>query len=121
MIVLILRTNGTRERYEVAPDEALDKIRELIGAKVLDAVNLRDGRVMLVDDHGYAVVEVKHADYIELRPVRMLKPPNAAATALYHATCKPGTTHQIVGDAAVIRDNDLPDDLSPWSLAGVSR
>jgi len=34
-------------------------------------------------------------------------PVNAAATALYHARCLPGTTHQIVGDVVIVPDSDF--------------
>lgn len=43
----------------------------------------------------------------ELKCIRARKPVNAKATELYHAVCKPGTTHQIVGDVAIVNDEDF--------------
>jgi hypothetical protein len=81
------------------------------------AIALLEPFVMIVDDHGYETQTVEHgpgpdlhgqpaAFRTELRPVRALKPVNALATALYHANCRPGTTHQIVGDVYVAPDAD---------------
>ena len=109
MNIHIIRTDGR----EVDVEGKYSAIGKLIGAVVLDSVNLRDGRVMLVDDLGYEVEQVEAgqqqtpygmATVFERRPVRARKPVNPKATALYHAVCKPGTTHQIVGDVAIIVD-----------------
>lgn len=54
-------------------------------------MNLRDGRVMLVDDNGLAKG----------------LPRNPEATRLYHAVCRPGTTQPIVGDVAIALDEDF--------------
>jgi hypothetical protein len=54
-------------------------------------VNLRDGRVMFVDDNGIS------------KNLRV----NAKATGLYHSVCRRGTTHQIRGDVVVAFDNDF--------------
>jgi len=93
--------------------DAVPEIARLIDARTLDLVNLRDGRVMLVDDDGYEV-EVQERDpppgfavAFERVPVRAAKPVNPIATGLYHAICHPGTTHQIVGDVAIVRDEDF--------------
>jgi len=100
----IIRTDGREEHVE-APFSRIDK---LIGAKVTSTVNLRDGRVMLVDDLGYETEVVEHGQgHFELKPVRARKPFNAKATSLYHAICRPGTTHEIVGDVAIVVDAEV--------------
>lgn len=85
----VIRVSGVEEAIEGAPRIAT--IETLIGADCLDTVNLRDGRVMLVDDNG----------------ISKGLPVNPVATGLYHAVCRPGTTHQIRGDVAVVYDNDF--------------
>lgn len=50
--VEILRVSGTNETHEVGKHILIDWIQRMIGADTLDSVNLRDGRVMLVDDTG---------------------------------------------------------------------
>lgn len=114
MKVQIIRTDGREEEHEVPHDAQLwRRIEELIGAQGTDGVNLRDGRVMFVDDYGYETETVEHpatedrALVIELRCVKPLKPVNPKATAIYHAVCVPGTTHQIVGDVAIVNDKDF--------------
>lgn len=84
----IIRVDGTEE--EIVGRLDIKDIEKRINANVLDTVNLRDGRVMIVDDLGHPGG----------------KPVNPAATKLYHAVCRPGTTHTIVGDVAVVWDND---------------
>ncbi|HEY1283020.1 MAG TPA: hypothetical protein VGE96_00945 [Steroidobacteraceae bacterium] len=86
MNVHIIRTDGREERVQARFDE----IENLIGARGMDSVNLRDGRVMLVDDMGHVI-----------EPTPRI---NAKATKLYWSVCRPGTTHQIVGDVAIIVD-----------------
>ena len=63
---------------------------------------------MLVDDEGYEsrMVQVEPGLFV-MQPVRALKPVNAIATELYLSVCAPGTTHQIVGDVAVVPDEDF--------------
>lgn len=87
----LLRTDGTQTTIGFAKPNLIRECEKLIGADVLDTVNLRDGRVMLVDDLGH----------------QKGLPDNAQATALYHAICRPGTTHRIVGDAVIARDKDF--------------
>ena len=89
--VEILRANGQREEHEVGKHILLDWITRMIAAETTGSVNLRDGRVMVVDDTGL----------VDGRPV------NAAATKLYHAVCRPGTTAPICGDVAVALDEDF--------------
>lgn len=88
----IIRVTGARESVELgAPSRAIQAIQRAIGATCLDTVNLRDGNVMMVDDTGM----------IDGKPV------NPEATKLYHGICRPGTTHQICGDVAIVRDEDF--------------
>ena len=120
MTVQIIRTNGTEEIHTIEgePRFAFRAIGTLIGAETLDVVNLRDGRVMLVDDDGYDIELVDHgpgpgpgglmhAFRIERKCVRAKKPVNPEATRLYHAICHPGVTHEIVGDVAIVRDHEF--------------
>lgn len=101
MNIHIIRADGTEERVSAQ----FGDVPRLIGAAVLDTVNLRDGRVMCVDDEGYETERVNHGDgSIELRPTCARKPANAKATMLYHGVCVAGTTHQIVGDVAIVVD-----------------
>lgn len=107
MKVTIIKTDGTESVHDV---NGIRQIMELIGALALDSVNLRDGRVMFVDDNGYETVvrDNPHSPgFTELVPVKARKPVNAKATALYHAVCIPGTTHRIVGDVAIVLDADF--------------
>lgn len=117
MTITIIRCDGTEESHDVPPGGVVPAVKRLIGAETLDKVNLRDGRTMFVDDAGYEVSEAQRqagpgdrfpvgATIVSLEPVRALKPDNPKATALYHAVCLPGTTHRIVGDVAVVRDED---------------
>jgi hypothetical protein len=93
MKVQIIRTCGTIEHIDIANKKnAMDEIRQAIGAPgALDTVNLRDGRVMLVDDTG-AVTG---------------KAVNPEATRHYWGVCRRGTTHRICGDVAIARDSDF--------------
>jgi hypothetical protein len=50
MNVTIIRTDGTESQHAVS---RFHDIAPLIGAETLDTVNLRDGRVMPVDDDGW--------------------------------------------------------------------
>lgn len=89
----VIRADGSEERHEVPRFGSFRRARAMIGGCPLDTVNLRDGRVMLVDDVGH---------------LREPKPPvNEKATQLYHSVCKPGTTHQILGDVAIVVDAEI--------------
>lgn len=105
----VIRCDGTVEELP-APVSNADICR-LIGAATLDTVNLRHmGRplhVMCVDDNGYETKAVERDGVTYMVPQRARKPVNAKATALYHANCLPGTTHQIVGDVVVVPDEDF--------------
>lgn len=106
----VIRCDGTEEPLS-GPVSSIVACK-LIGAETFDVVPLRHLgqplQVMLVDDHGYETRTIERdAGHFELRPVRARKPVNAKATALYHANCQPGTTHQIVGDVVVTLDSDF--------------
>lgn len=107
--VEVIRTDGTVERHELGRGRGLlQSIYALIGCDCIDTVNLRDGRVMLVDDNGYDTKFVDHGGgRFEVVATRARKPVNPAATRLYRAICRPGTTHQIVGDVAIVLDEEF--------------
>ena len=131
MKVVVIRTTGETEAHTVVSDY-IGKVAELIGAATIDTVNIFKAPqnrgmygmrmpVMVIDDHGYDVevishgpgkmeiggVEIDAAFREERRPTRALKPENARATELYHSICKPGTDHKIVGDVAIIDDEEV--------------
>jgi hypothetical protein len=111
--VEILRVSGAHEMIEIPRGlNVMQEIAKAIGAPgALDTVNLRDGRVMLVDDAGYDTQAIeKGPGHYELKPTRARKPVNQDATQLYWTVCRPGTTHQIVGDCAVLVDRELADE-----------
>ncbi|CAB4158558.1 hypothetical protein UFOVP703_18 [uncultured Caudovirales phage] len=87
----LLKTDGTATPINRV---TISEAARLMGADTLDTVNLRDGRVLLVNDAGHE---------------RQL-PVNQAATALYHTVCRAGTTWQIRGDAIVTLDADFGGD-----------
>lgn len=91
MNITFMLVSGNEYVAETLPNRAINVIHTFLRAEVLDTVNLRDGRVMMVDDLG-------HSKGL---------PVNEKATELYHGICKPGTTHQIVGDVAIVVDADL--------------
>lgn len=86
--VTLIKTTGEESVHEVTK---WDDMYVLAGCRTFDSVNLRDGRVMMVDDVGM----------IENLPV------NPKATELYHSVCKPGTIHQIHGDVLIVQDADF--------------
>ncbi len=107
-MVEIIRTSGVHAHHTVPSGDVIPRVRRLIGAETLDTVNLRDGRVMMVDDHGYETRLVeKGPSHYATETVRPLKPDNPEATKLYHAICIPGTTHRIVGDVAIVIDSEV--------------
>ena len=94
---LIVLTDGS---FVWVPDKPTTRIVEkMIGADVLDTVTLRrggevpgkDAIVMFVDDLG----------------VSKDLPVNQKATEYYLSRCKPGTTHEIRGDVALVNDEDF--------------
>ena len=108
----IIRADGTEQ--DLPGPLPYRELAKMIDARACDTVALRHlGQplhVMLVDDYGYETETITlRPGLIEQRPVRALKPVNVKATALYHAECVPGTTHQIVGDVVVVPDDDFAD------------
>lgn len=92
------------------------EIAALIGADIMDSVTLHHlGSaplyVMCINDRGYECAtkrtEINGATQVELRPLRALLPVNHEATRLYHLNCRPGITHQIVGDVVIVPDDDF--------------
>jgi hypothetical protein len=54
LTVEIIRVDGTHETAAVDRGNWLNQIEQLIRASCVDSVDLRDGRVMFVDDLGYS-------------------------------------------------------------------
>lgn len=110
MIRKIIRTDGTEELLDTP--RTWPELQKLLGFDTFDTVHLRHlgnpRQVMLVDDYGYETETVEvFPGHIELRPTKARKPVNAKATELYLANCRPGTTHAIVGDVAIVPDEDF--------------
>ncbi len=89
MQVQILRVDGTTETITPPRHQAIKTISAALGCSTCDVVNLRDGRVMLVDDTGM----------VDGKPV------NPKATAIYHGVYS--TPYSIHGDAAIANDEDF--------------
>jgi len=86
----LIKTDGTEILLEGLHSTA--EIAKLIGAdQGMDTVRLDAGMVMFLDDIG-------HAKGLAINP---------KATALYLARCRPGTTHTIRGDVAIVPDRDF--------------
>lgn len=118
MQVEIIRTDGRKEKHTVAQ---FSDIARLIAAAGTDTVNLGKGRVMVVDDYGYEThMKSRRGMHPTLGAVtvhemvcdKALKPVNLEATKLYHSVCRPGTTHQIVGDVAILQDDELAEEAA---------
>lgn len=105
----LIRTDGTT--VDLPHPISINDICELIGAKVLDTVNLHHMghplHVMSVDDQGYESRAVTEGNHTTMVTIRALRPLNPEATRLYHLNCEPGTTHQIVGDVVICPDEDF--------------
>jgi hypothetical protein len=112
MTITILRTDGTTEQHELKHAD-MTAIKRLIGCETIDTVMLSrdaDGarEIMIVDDAGWEYEVVDHGNgRFEHKVTKARKPINVEATRRYHAICKPGTTHQIVGDVAIADDRDF--------------
>lgn len=89
----LIRADGTSE--DIPTPRTMENFAAMIGATTLTTVTMRHMgyplHVMVLDDNG-------HAKNL---------PVNAEATELYHANCKPGTTHTIRGDVVVVPDEDF--------------
>lgn len=114
MTIMILKTNGTHETYTVPAKEGIRMgvLHKLLGFDTLDVVRIGklqgSDLVMVVNDNGYVTRTVEHGrNQFELKPVVARFPINSEATKYYHAICRPGTTHQIVGDVAIFHDDDV--------------
>ena len=110
--ILIIRTDSTEQVIKRTGKGTLDKVKQAINARGLDFVRIGKADwsdlVMAVDDFGWETEGIDHGNgHLELKPVRALKPVNKKATKLYHAICVPGTTHQIVGDVAIMHDGEV--------------
>ena len=105
----VIRANGA---VELLPNPvSFREIEKLIGATCTDSVRLRHlgppTIMMIVDDNGYETRAVTKGNVTTLVPIKARKPVNDVATALYHANCVPGVTHQIVGDVVIVPDDDF--------------
>lgn len=94
MVRKIIRADGREETLD--GPTAMRSLQHLIGGNGIDVVQLRHlgprpAWVMIVDDTGF----------LDDRAV------NGKATALYHANCRPCTTHPICGDVAIVMDEDF--------------
>jgi hypothetical protein len=107
----IIRTTGARETHEVPfkGPRLLGWVYEHIGCESIDAVNLKNGQIMAVDDNGWETETIDHGDgHIELKPVWARKPINLEATKIYQALWPAGVQHhQIAGDVAICWDKDF--------------
>jgi hypothetical protein len=102
----VIRTDDSGETIKQKPTIAL--ITKVIGCEVTDSVRLQNDIVMIVADGGWKIDVVDHGTgLITLKPAPARKPVNALATELYWSVCHPGTTHQIFGDVALVRDSDF--------------
>lgn len=110
----VIRCDGSIE--ELPEPVSITQVCELIGASTLDTVALHHMgqplHVMMVDDIGYETKSIVDGNATLLVPMSARKPVNAQATALYLLNCRPGTTHQIVGDVVVVPDEDFADGSS---------
>lgn len=91
--VTVLKTDGTSQEYELPKPIRIERLQRLIGCDLFDSVNLRDGRVMLVDDTGL----------IDGKPL------NKEATKLYASVWRPELRDQlaIAGDVVIVVDEDF--------------
>lgn len=116
MDVLIIRTNGMEEKHVTTSEDAFALMREQLRADTLETINLKDGRVMFIDEDGYeiALVERKVPGFdvaLERAPVVAKKAINDKATQMYQSA--PGAAagawpnHRIVGDVAIVWDKDF--------------
>jgi hypothetical protein len=114
----IVRADGTEQLLD--RPHSVAELLVLIGAKTADSVSLRHMgyplHVMMVDDKGYDYKQVERGFHTALVARRARKPVNADATRLYHANCRPGTTHRIVGDVAIVPDSDFGSDTEGGAL-----
>ena len=113
----IIRADGTVQLLE--RPHTMRELERLLNTDGVDTVNLRHAghplMVMVVIDRGWDTEAVEDTvttngmtfQRTTMKPVRPRFAINEQATALYHANCIPGTTHQIAGDVAVVPDSDF--------------
>lgn len=89
----IIRTSGAVEEIAGADPLTYAEVADLIGATMLDVVNLRDGRMLFIDESGH--------------PKGL--PDNPHGTGLYWSVCRPGTTHRVAGDVVVLSVDQFAD------------
>jgi hypothetical protein len=106
---LIIRTDGSELLMRVRP--TIERIEKVLGFSALEFVRIGKADdsdlVMAIDDNGYVVEAVVDRNVTRLVSIRANHPVNEKATAFYHAICRPGTTHQIVGDVAIMHDSEF--------------
>lgn len=91
MTVEILRVGETTPAaHKVRPHMSFRFINQALGSSVTDSINLRDGRLMLVDDMG----------------LRKELPENPAALAIVREVY-PTYPYPVVGDVAIVWDEDF--------------
>src|SRR5262245_39272803 len=106
----IIRATGEHETHQVPlkGSRLLNWLYEHIGCESIDAVNLKNGQIMAVDDNGWETEVIHHPDHIELRPVWAKKSINLEATKIYQGLWPLGVQHHsIVGDVAICWDKDF--------------
>lgn len=86
--VTLIKTSSEESVHEMEK-LSIKKFSEISGIDTFDSVNLRDGRVMMVDDTGA----------IDGLPV------NPKGTEFYHSICRPGAPN-IHGDVIICNDAD---------------
>lgn len=112
----LIRTNGTTQDFASPVPGRL--VAGLIGAgeKGIDFVTLKHMghplHVMHVDGSGHQTKETTSVGplgetRITIESIGHNKPVNEEATRLYWLNCRPGTTHQIVGDVFICPDDDF--------------
>jgi len=89
MIINVIRVSGENETHTIPQRDPFKRIYELLNCNGCDTVNLKDGRVMIVDDTGM----------IDGKPI------NPKATAIYHTVRN--TPYSIHGDVAIAVDEDF--------------
>lgn len=93
MKIEIVRVDGTREQREINRRNPFKDIDRIIDCNVCDTVNMRDGRVMIVDDLG----------------LQKNRPVNPAATEIYQSIYPRAKQSGavIVGDVVIANDEDF--------------
>jgi hypothetical protein len=105
----LIRADGTVELLDVAV--TMGQLKRMLNTSTIDTVALKHMgeplMVMILVDKGWETVAVTEDDTTTLVPIAPRFPINEAATALYLANCRPGTTHRIAGDVVIAPDSDF--------------